>query len=181
MAGGDEEFYVSYFQEPGRAEAEIEPDVRGWLRGLLRSPPATDAFDGRASSPGRAAVPTASPRPARCPPGSPRTTSTSTRREFERTGFTGALNRYRNVDRDWEDLAALDGAPIRSRRSSSAASWTPRRPGWPTPSPPTRTTLPGLVSPHILDGGGHWIQQERPDEVNRLLIDWLRVAVPGGG
>lgn len=32
--GGDEEFYVSYFQEPGRAEAEIEPDVRGWLAGF---------------------------------------------------------------------------------------------------------------------------------------------------
>lgn len=32
--GGDEEFYVSYLQEPGRAEAEIEPDVRGWLAGF---------------------------------------------------------------------------------------------------------------------------------------------------
>lgn len=32
--GGDEEFYVSYFQERGRAEAEIEPDVRGWLAGF---------------------------------------------------------------------------------------------------------------------------------------------------
>ncbi|MFE7995480.1 alpha/beta hydrolase, partial [Streptomyces shenzhenensis] len=32
--GGPEEFYVSYFQEPGRAEAEIEPDVRGWLAGF---------------------------------------------------------------------------------------------------------------------------------------------------
>src|ERR1700760_568478 len=31
---GEEEFYVSYFQEPGRAEAEIEPDVRGWLAGF---------------------------------------------------------------------------------------------------------------------------------------------------
>lgn len=32
--GGEEEFYVSYFQTPGRAEAEIEPDVRGWLAGF---------------------------------------------------------------------------------------------------------------------------------------------------
>jgi hypothetical protein len=32
--------------------------------------------------------------------------------EFERTGLTGGLNRYRNVDRDWEDLAALTGQPI---------------------------------------------------------------------
>ncbi len=34
-------------------------------------------------------------------------------------------------------------------------------------------TLPGLVSAHILDGCGHWVQQERPDEVNRLLTGWL--------
>ncbi len=34
-------------------------------------------------------------------------------------------------------------------------------------------TLPGLVSSHILDGCGHWVQQERPDEVNRLLTGWL--------
>ena len=32
--------------------------------------------------------------------------------EFERTGFTGGLNRYRNVDRDWEDLAVFRGRPI---------------------------------------------------------------------
>lgn len=36
------------------------------------------------------------------------------------------------------------------------------------------TTLPGLVSSHILEGCGHWVQQERPEEVNRLLTDWLR-------
>ena len=34
---GDEEFYVEYFQEPGRAEAEIEADVRGWLLGFMFS------------------------------------------------------------------------------------------------------------------------------------------------
>ena len=32
--------------------------------------------------------------------------------EFEHTGFTGGLNRYRNVDRDWEDLSAFRGRPI---------------------------------------------------------------------
>ena len=35
------------------------------------------------------------------------------------------------------------------------------------------TTLPGLSATHILDGAGHWLQQERPDEVNALLISWL--------
>ncbi|MFC8036233.1 alpha/beta hydrolase, partial [Streptomyces griseoincarnatus] len=35
------------------------------------------------------------------------------------------------------------------------------------------TTLPALSASHLLDGCGHWIQQERPEEVNRLLTDWL--------
>ncbi|WP_328708528.1 hypothetical protein [Microbispora hainanensis] len=38
-------------------------------------------------------------------------------------------------------------------------------------------TLPGLVSSHLLDGCGHWVQQERPAEVNRLLTEWL-AALP---
>jgi pimeloyl-ACP methyl ester carboxylesterase len=93
--------------------------------------------------------------------------------EFERTGMTGALNRYRNMDRDWEDLAAFDGAPITqpslfaggrmdasTRWLASAISAYPR-------------TLPGLAASRILDGCGHWIQQERPAEVNELLTDWL--------
>jgi hypothetical protein len=35
------------------------------------------------------------------------------------------------------------------------------------------TTMPGLAGWHLLDGCGHWVQQERPAEVNRLLTDWL--------
>jgi pimeloyl-ACP methyl ester carboxylesterase len=35
-------------------------------------------------------------------------------------------------------------------------------------------TLPDLRGSHILPGCGHWVQQERADEVNRLLVDWLK-------
>ena len=41
MMAGDEEFYIEYFQQPGRAEAEIEADVRRWLLGFYFSPPET--------------------------------------------------------------------------------------------------------------------------------------------
>jgi pimeloyl-ACP methyl ester carboxylesterase len=34
-------------------------------------------------------------------------------------------------------------------------------------------TLPGLASSHLLDGCGHWIQQERAHEVNQILTGWL--------
>jgi hypothetical protein len=38
--------------------------------------------------------------------------------------------------------------------------------------------MPGLAGSHILDATGHWIQQERPDEVNVLLTDWLTSLDP---
>ncbi len=39
-------------------------------------------------------------------------------------------------------------------------------------------TLPGLTASHVVEGCGHWLQQERPEETNRLLTDWL-AALPG--
>jgi pimeloyl-ACP methyl ester carboxylesterase len=173
--GGAEEFYVSYFQEPGRAEAEIEPDVRAWLAGVYAalsgdtrpSPEAGNVFlippGGRMSD--------RFPRGVR--PGWLSEADLDVYAdEFEHSGLTGALNRYRNVDRDWEDLAAWDGQPVTQPSlfigGELDAVWLkaafeafPR-------------TLPGLVGSHILEGCGHWIQQERPEQVNRLLTDWLR-------
>ncbi|MFF8555571.1 alpha/beta fold hydrolase [Streptomyces sp. NPDC015501] len=174
--GGEEEFYVSYFQTPGRAEAEIEPDVRGWLAGfyagLSGDAPASDGH------PGLFFVPPGGRMADRFPTG--RLPGWLDERdldvyaeEFERTGLSGALNRYRNVDRDWEDLAAWDGAPltqpsifIGGALDASTAWMSEAIAAYPK-------TLPGLSAAHVLDGCGHWIQQERPDEVNRLLTDWL--------
>ena len=174
--GGDEEFYVSYFQEPGRAEAEIEPDVRGWLAGFyaalsadtMPAPGAPDPhFVGRGG--------TLRDRfPAGRLPGwlSERDLDVYAG-EFERTGLTGALSRYRNMDRDWEDLAAFDGAPI-TQPSLFIGGGLDASTTWLADAIEAfPVTLPGLVSSHLLDGCGHWIQQERPDEVNRLLIEWL--------
>jgi pimeloyl-ACP methyl ester carboxylesterase len=175
LAGGDEEFYVSYFQEPGRAEAEIEADVRGWLRGFYV------ALDGESpEAPGWFTVPSGGAMRDRLPVDAP-LPSWLPEAEFdahvaaiERGGITGPLNRYRNVDRDWEDLAAWDGATIEQpsiyiagARDSSTA-WLAEAIGMQS------VWLPGLSGTHLIDGAGHWVQQERPDEVNELLVDWLR-------
>ncbi len=94
--------------------------------------------------------------------------------EFERTGLSGALNRYRNVDRDWEDLAAWDGAVI-DQPSIFIAGERDASTSWMADAITAHAeTLPGLVSSHILDGVGHWVQQEAPDEVSNLLTGWLR-------
>jgi pimeloyl-ACP methyl ester carboxylesterase len=181
-AGGDAEFYISYFQQPGRAEAEIEPDVRGWLRGCYASL-SGDTMPSEGTS-----------HVFYIPPGSrmrDRFVSGAELpawlhghdldicvEEFERTGFTGALNRYRNVDRDWEDLAAYDGAGITQPSlfiggalEGSATSIQNVLDSFPK-------TMPGLVGSHLMAGCGHWVQQERPAEVNEILVDWLREVYP---
>ena len=173
---GDEEFYVSYFQQPGRAEAEIEPDVRGWLAGFFAALSA-----GTMPAPG-------APDPHfvgkggtlrdRFPAGIlPAWLSEDDldiyAGEFERTGLAGALNRYRNMDRDWEDLAEFDGAPVTQPSLFIGGSLDASTTWLADAIDAFPTTLPGLTAAHVLDGCGHWTQQERPAEVNRLLTDWL--------
>ena len=180
-AGGDAEFYISYFQQPGRAEAEIEPDVRGWLRGCYASLSGDTMPLGGAS------------HVFYIPPGARMRDQFVCRElpawlsnddldvyveEFERTGFTGALNRYRNVDRDWEDLAAYDGAPITQPSLfiggalDASAAWMQKV------IDSFSTTMPGLVNSHLLAGCGHWVQQERPAQVNEILTSWLHQVYP---
>lgn len=174
--GGDEEFYVSYFQEPGRAEAEIEPDVRGWLAGFYAALSA-DTMPAP-GAPGPHFVSRGGTLRDRFPAG-PRPAWLSENdldvyaAEFERTGMTWALNRYRNMDRDWEDLAGFDGAPITQPSLFIGGSMDASTTWLADAIKAYPTTLPGLGSSHILDGCGHWIQQERPAEINRLLTDWL--------
>jgi pimeloyl-ACP methyl ester carboxylesterase len=80
---------------------------------------------------------------------------------FERNGFAGPLNRYRNFTRDWEDLAAFAElrAPsifITGERDSS------------------RLWMGDPEGAHVVPDAGHWVQQEAPDAVNALLLDFLR-------
>ncbi|MFJ3102715.1 alpha/beta fold hydrolase [Streptomyces sp. NPDC086835] len=178
--GGEEEFYVSYFQQPGRAEAEIEPDVRGWLAGFYAAlsadtMPAPGAPDPHFVSRGgtlRARFPTGT-----LPGWLGEDDLDVYAGEFERTGLGPALNRYRNMDRDWDDLAAFDGAPLTQPSLFIGGALDASTVWMADAIDAYPTTLPGLVSSHLLDGCGHWIQQERPTEVNRLLTGWL-AALP---
>lgn len=179
--GGDEEFYISYFQEPGRAEAEIEEDVRTWLLGMYvaASGDAVAPPDGRT-------IATVPPGGRLCdrfvlPDHLPGWLTDDDLdlyvAEFERTGFTGALNRYRNVDRDWQDLGVWAQRPItvpslfiggdRDGPTLWGSSAIAR----------FEQTLPDLRGSHVLAGCGHWTAQERPTEVNDLLVGFLAEAL----
>ncbi|MGH9114239.1 MAG: alpha/beta fold hydrolase, partial [Acidimicrobiales bacterium] len=114
--GGDEEFYILYFQRPGLAEAEIETDVRSWLAGFY-----VGASGDAPRLPGGATMATVSqggklrdrlPVVDKLPAWLTEEDLDFYVEEFERTGFRGPLHRYRNVDRDWEDLQPWSGMPI---------------------------------------------------------------------
>ncbi|NLU68851.1 alpha/beta hydrolase [Streptomyces sp. HNM0574] len=179
--GGEEEFYVSRFQEPGRAEAEIEPDVRGWLAGFyaalsagtMPGPDAPSPYFADRDGTLRDRFPTGP-----LPDWLDERDLDVLAGEFERTGMTGALNRYRNMDRDWADLAGYAGAPV-TQPSLFLGGGLDASMAWLAGAVEAfGETLPGLVSSHVLDGCGHWLPQERPAEVSRLLTDWL-AALPG--
>ncbi|MFJ9455239.1 alpha/beta fold hydrolase [Kitasatospora sp. NPDC101447] len=175
--GGDQEFYVSYFQEPGRAEAEMEPDLRGWLAGFYAALSA-DTMPTEGEPDPHFVTRTGGRLRDRFPSGKRPAWLTEDdldvyAGEFERTGMTGALNRYRTMDRDWEDLAPYAGAPIKQPSLFIGGALDASTTWMADAIDAYPATLPGLASAHILDGCGHWVQQERPEEVNRLLTSWL--------
>ncbi|MFJ3876669.1 alpha/beta fold hydrolase [Streptomyces sp. NPDC090077] len=180
--GGDQEFYVSYFQEPGRAEAEMEPDIRGWLAGFYAAMSA-DTMPARGEPDPHFVARAGGRLRDRFPSGKLPAWLTEDdldvyAGEFERTGMTGPLNRYRSMDRDWEDLAPYGGAPIEQPSLFIGGALDASTTWMADAIAAHPATLPALASTHILDGCGHWIQQERPEEVNRLLTAWLD-SLPG--
>ena len=92
--------------------------------------------------------------------------------EFSRTGFTGGLNWYRNYDRNWESTPQLADARITVPALFVGGTADPIGP---TMHPDrAREVVAGPYREEMIEGAGHWLQQERPDEVNRILLDFLR-------
>lgn len=96
--------------------------------------------------------------------------------EYRRTGFRGGLNWYRNIDRNWELTAPWQNAVIAQPALFIAGS----RDAVITGSMGQRAldelenVVPNLQRKILIDGAGHWIQQERPDAVNAALIAFAR-------
>ena len=146
-----EDFYMLRFQEPGIADAELEADVAATMRGMFAGLVQGDAELPAWISPDEFAHYVA---------------------EFGRTGFTGALNWYRNYDHNWESTPALADATIAVPALFVGGSADPIGP---TMNPArAREVATGPYTEKWVDGAGHWVQQERPDEVNRILLAFLR-------
>jgi pimeloyl-ACP methyl ester carboxylesterase len=170
-------FYQLYFQEEGVAEAELEADVRTALRKTYFS--ASGEADGSPlHDPGRPAgggFLDGMVDPPRLPTWLSEEDLTYFADAFETGGFRGPLNRYRCLQRDWEQLSELDGARIGQPSFFVAGG-----------KDPVRRFVPGIDlyedpgawcadfrGKLIIEGKGHWIQQEAPAEVTGALLGFL--------
>lgn len=170
--------YIDYFQEPGLAEAEFEIDRRAGLLGFIWSisgdAPRQERFK---PIPVGGRFIDSITVPERLPPWLTEADLAVYVNAFAASGFRGGLNWYRNVTRNWSRSADLSDAQVTQPALFITGSRDPARN--PAAVERLRERLPGLVGSHLLPGCGHWTQQERPEEVNRLLLEWLRIVGRG--
>lgn len=172
-----EGFYQVYFQAPGVADAELGRDPRRSLRSLLWSG-SGDAAGGRGVT---AVVPEGGgfldlmQDPETLPGWLTEEDVDVYTTEFAESGFTGGLNWYRNIDRNWELTAPWAGAVVRPPALYVAGDrdLVVDFPGGRELIANLGRFVTDLRGATLLEGCGHWTQQERPDEVNRAILEFL--------
>ena len=177
-------FYQLYFQSPGIAEAEFERDVRLSIRSLLYSA-SGDALrqqDGAGDSgevgmvPRRGGFLSRLTNPASLPNWLTEADVDFYVSEFTRTGFRGGLNWYRNIDRNWELLAPVSGVQVTVPALYIAGNrdLVLAFRGMDQIIANLSKFVPQLRRTLLLPGCGHWTQQERAQEVNQAVIEFVR-------
>ncbi len=170
---GDYFFYMLYFQQPGMADAELSSDpaktIRRMMGGLRLGGDQAAAL--RMIKPGPEGFIERLPEPDRLPDWITADEVDHYIAEFTRTGFTGGLNWYRNLDRNWDIMAGAASATITVPALFVAGADDPVL-GF-TPRDHISEVVTGPYREVIIPAAGHWLQQERADEVNKLLLDFL--------
>ena len=93
---------------------------------------------------------------------------------FAAGGFKGPVDWYRCLDANWAATAFLQEARIRVPAAFMVGERDPVRHYAGPHEAAMKDWIPDLRLQRVLPGAGHWIQQERPDEVNAFLLDFLR-------
>jgi pimeloyl-ACP methyl ester carboxylesterase len=172
----DKMFYQWYFQQVDKPDREMGQDVRKTLRSVFYSISGDAKGDERWRlfvEPGESILDTFT-EPKILPPWLSERALDYYVDEYTRTGFTGALNYYRCRDRNWEITACLDGAVVRQPSMFIGGDADPALGHIAAIYDRLETCLPGLRKKTLLPGVGHSAAEERPDQVNELLLDFLR-------
>lgn len=176
VMAGDRQFYILYFQEPGVAEAEMEKNVRETMIKTLYAASGDPAPDERWNflTEKDQGFTEAIPVPDKLPSWLTEADVDVFTENFENTGFRGGINWYRNIDRNWEKTPFLSEAKIHQPSIFIAgeldAVIVMSGPAYEN----LESAMPNLTKKVLIPGAGHWVQQERPEEVNDLLIEFLK-------
>ena len=176
-AHGDNFFYILYFQEPGAAEKEFDADPRGIISRLYLSPGSPREAP-TVTDPKRAAggwIPRLG-APKALPAWLTQTDLDYVVGEFTAAGFRGGINYYRNFHRNWETTPQLSGVKISQPvlfiagekdqviRGANAEQLTTLM----------KNAVTDLRGVKVFPAAGHWIQQERPEESNAAILEFLK-------
>jgi pimeloyl-ACP methyl ester carboxylesterase len=173
VGGQDEKMYILWFQKPGVAEGVLDADPRLVFDRLMRGGVDPTEMARAALASGELDM---NPfrRLAELPGmGDPILSPEELDvyvRSFERTGFRGGINWYRNIDRNLELAPEVGKQKIAVPCLMVTAQWDP------VLRPEMAAGMPALVpdlETVMIEKCGHWTQQEKPAELNRLLADWL--------
>lgn len=169
-------FYQEYFQREGVAEAELEADLLRFLRVFLHSISGEAPPNAWPLKPVDSQLLTGLPEPTAPSAWLSEADLAYYVGEFAASGLRGPLNRYRNHERDHAWLQGYTGRTLDQPALFIGGERDPATTLFGQVSDPVammRHFAPN-VEGTVLPGCGHWTQQERPEEVNRLLVDWLR-------
>lgn len=176
---GDREYYRLYFQEPGVAEADLEADVDRSVRGLLYSISGDIVTDGVHPTGWDGHLPKGESFadqlviPKQLPSWLTEDDVAFYVSELSASGFRGGLNWYRNIDAIPTVLSPFAGATITQPALYLAGEHDLIAGNTPEALSALPGTVPGLRDMRVLPGAGHWLQQERPREVNEALAAFL--------
>jgi pimeloyl-ACP methyl ester carboxylesterase len=173
---GDKNFYQLYFQEPGKVEKELDADPRRSMAMVLYSASGDVPRTGELSIlfPKTTKFIETGILPDKLPPWLTEADLDFFAGEFKRAGFRGGVNWYRNFDRNWELTPFLDGAKLRQPAVFAAGEHDVVGKMIPGGYAMAGAFTPNLKKKVIIPGAGHWVQQERPKEINEILIEFLQ-------
>lgn len=172
--------YQLYFQTPGVAEAEMEKDLERTFK----------IFFFGSGEKERAAALQTSGVCARgglfvgAPDDIPRSSILTEEAlqyyvsQFKKNGFRGPLNWYRNVERNWTWICSRPKAKLLMPALMVTAGKDPVL--LPVFSKGMENIIPNLTRGHI-EECGHWMQMEKPAELNRILVTWLQDTLKKSG
>lgn len=165
--------YQIYFQKPGVAEAELEKNLERTFKLMFISSSDTDGFP-KLSPAGvcqRGGLFVGSPDD---PPRSSMLSVSALQfytEQYSKSGFRGPLNWYRNYERNWRWMVSRPRAKILMPALMVTAGKDPVL--LPAFATGMENLIPNLSRGHI-EECGHWTQMERPAELNKILISWLK-------